>query len=98
MSLAPGSVYFGTLTGAEHLVAHQPPRLEAETCDGHSVTCMIRTTLWPGFRSRNMKGVPEPADMFQAVASSFAASLRYFLFKLPNLQQCKENMPGLTEY
>ena len=88
MCLGPGSVYFGTVTGGMHSVAHQPPRLQHEVLDEHSITVMIRTTLFPGVGARRMKRLPLPAPMFAALASSFVASLSKEPFLLPRLEEC----------
>ena len=88
MRLVPGSVYFGVVTGCRHSVAHQPPRLAQETFKGHSITCMIRCSLFPDFASRRMIRVPLPKEMFEALALSFVASLRKEPWALPSLAEC----------
>ena len=87
-SFVPGSVYLWTGTGAEHQVRHQPPRGPREVHLGHSVTCMLRTTLFPYERSRTMRGVPNPPELFYALASSFMGSLRDECWRLPTLEEC----------
>ena len=89
MSLAPGSVYLGTVTGGLHEVVHGTPRSVHETRLGHSVTCMVRTSLWPAPCGRIMRRLPIPGPMFAAVAQSFVASLREHSFVLPTLEECE---------
>ena len=36
--LVPGTVYFGILTGPEHMVTHSLPKSRQETLDGHSIS------------------------------------------------------------
>ena len=89
MSLAPGSVYLGTITGGLHQVVHGTPRSAHEARLGHSMTCMVRTSLWPAPMGRIMRMSPKPAPMFAAVAQSFVASLREHSFALPSLAECQ---------
>ena len=96
MSLAPGSVYLGTITGGLHQVVHGTPRSAHEARLGHSMTCMVRTSLWPGPRGRIMRMSPKPAPMFAAVAQSFVASLREHSFALPSLAECQA-LPSSAE-
>ena len=87
-SFVPGSVYLGTVTGAQHQVSHLGPRAMCEERGGHSVTCMIRTTLFPKFRSRVMNTTPSPPEFFRALAQSFTQSLQTQEWVLPSLDQC----------
>ena len=87
-SFVPGSVYLGTVTGAPHQVSHLSPRASCEERVGYSVTCMIRTTLFPKFRSRVMNTTPSPPEFFQALAQSFTQSLQTQEWVLPSLDQC----------
>ena len=89
MPMAPGNVYFGVMTGCKHRVQHKMPRAPSETKDDHAVTVMIRTTLWPGPRSRLMKSMPSPKDMFKVVAQSMARSIGRLPWVNPDLETCK---------
>ena len=58
--LAPGSVYMGTLAAPEHQAVHangQNSLLRAR----HSVTLIVRTTLFPYNQSRRMRQMASPA-------------------------------------
>ena len=84
----PGSVYLGTVTGAQHQVSHLPPRDPCEELRGHGVTCMIRTALFPLHRSRVMHATPSPQLFFRALVESFNESLTSQEWVLPSLEQC----------
>ena len=83
----PGSVYLGVLTGCQHQVIHKLPRAEVETCEGHSVTCMLRTTLFAHNQSRLMVSPPKPRALFEAMAASFVSSFANERFQLPTLAE-----------
>ena len=88
LSFVPGSVYLGTVTGAPHQVSHLFPRDSCEELRGHGLTCMIRTALFPLFRSRVMNTTPSPPELFHALVRSFNESLISQAWVLPSLDQC----------
>ena len=87
MPCAPGHVYMGTVTGVAHLVAHKPPRVRREALGEHSVTCMLRTTLFPGPGSHYMKCLPLPQSMYNNLVASFVESLQKEPWALPTLDE-----------
>jgi len=92
LEMSPGSVYLGGFTGPKHQVIHRPPCAPEEVLHGHSVSIMLRTTLFPASRSRCMANVPAPAEMFRAMAASFATSLHSGHWCLPTLAGCETMM------
>ena len=88
----PGSVYLGTLTGPLHQVRHDLPRADCEVHRGHSVSIMLRTTLFPHSRARAMKHVAEP-QFLGCLSRAFAESLRDLPWSLPDLAQCLAHAP-----
>ena len=83
--LAPGSVYLSTLAGPEHQAAHADVQ-DSLLC-GHSVTLVVRTSLFPYNQSRGMKRVAHPAVTFRAVMDGIVASLAN-AWRLPALSDC----------
>ena len=82
----PGSVYLGTLTGPLHEVHHDLPHSPTETCLEHSVSIMIRTSLFPHNRQRAMN-VP-PDAILKRLAQTFSESLRDLPWRMPGLATC----------
>ena len=90
VGLAPGSVYMGTLAGPEHQAAHGDVQ-DSLLC-GHSVTLIVRTSLFPYNQSRLMtKGSAKPAVTFKAVTSEIVASLAGE-WRLPTMAECLLHM------
>ena len=86
-ALAPGSVYLGTLAGPEHQAAHalvQPPD---SLQGGHSVTLIVRTSLFPYNQSRRMKAMANPAITFKAVVEEMVSAFEG-AWRLPTMQEC----------
>ena len=83
--LAPGSVYMGTLAGPEHQAAHADVQ-DSLLC-GHSVTLIVRTSLFPYNQSRRMSQMANPAVTFKAVMGEVVASLAND-WRLPVLSEC----------
>ena len=88
LDLMPGSVYLGVVAGALHQVVHRPPRFPTDALEGHSLTCMIRTTLFPAPRGRIRRRLPLPPKMFDRLATNIVTSLREEPFRLPSLEEC----------
>ena len=82
----PGSVYLGTLTGPLHEVHHDLPHSHTETCLGHSVSIMIRTSLFPHNRQRAMNRPPD--DILRSLAQTFSEALRDLPWRMPGLAMC----------
>ena len=83
--LAPVSVYMGTLAGPEHQAAHADVQ-DSLLC-GHSVTLIVRTSLFPYNQSRRMGQMANPAVTFKAVVGEVVASLAND-WRLPVLSEC----------
>ena len=98
LSLSPGSVYLGTLTGHRHQVLHRLPRAEAEAKDTHSITVMVRTTLFPAPRAHCMARMPNPVPMFLALAASFVQSINEEPWRLPSLEECENMVASANPY
>ena len=87
VGLAPGSVYIGTFTGPEHQAAHTA--VQDSLQGGHSVTLILRTSLFPYDKSRGMKQVATPAAVLYALVAEFAAELgAAACWRLPTLEEC----------
>ena len=91
VQLLPGSVYVGTLTGPEHQVVHMLPRASAECCDDHSVTIMVRTTLFPHNMARTMKNLPVPKAMFEALTSAVRHTIASASWRFPSHCLCQRH-------
>ena len=89
MPQMPGSVYLGTLTGCLHQVLHDTPRASSETLQGHSITLMARTSLFPHNRARNMNTFGD-SDLVKCLAQAFSEALRDQTWILPSRQQCEQ--------
>ena len=70
VEMVPGSVYLGTLTGAEHQVQHLRARASHELCEDFAITVMIRTTLFPYNQARVMAHLPQPESLYIAMAKA----------------------------
>ena len=93
----PGSVYVGTLTGCLHQVLHDEPRASCEARAGHSVSLMVRTTLFPHNRARNGGPFSDP-ELVKCLAHAFSEALRDQVWVLPTLRQCQQALaPALPE-
>jgi hypothetical protein len=95
----PGTVYISQLTGPHHQAIHE----KSATCellvlDGHrlSVAFQFRTALFARNRSRNRNATPSPPAFFQALTSSFAASLAEIPLEFPTLAQCESILSAGT--
>ena len=93
MSLAntPGTFDLGNLTGARHQVIHRQ-------CGHHdlayvpgvgfrTVTIMMRTGLFPFFRSRNKDCLPKPPGLFSTLSNTFLQSMQLPGLRLPTLEE-----------
>ena len=80
----------GTLAGPEHQAAHGD--VQDSLLGGHSVTLIVRTSLFPYERSRLMiKGSAKPAVTFEAITSELVASLADE-WRLPTMAECDMQM------
>ena len=85
----PGSVYLGTATGAHHQVSHVETRHPEEMLRAHSVSCILRTCLFPHNRARCMSTTPNPVAFFRELATGFTMHLSTERLVLPTLAQCQ---------
>ena len=93
VGLAPGSVYLGTFSGPDHQASHAA--VQDSLLRGHSVTLIIRTSLFPYNQSRRMNSVANPPAVFFAMVEEFVAELGASVcWRLPTLSQCMAQMPG----
>ena len=91
MENIPGTFYIGTFTGPWHQVVHKDaPRYEyLQAAAGDlSVTCMMRTSLFPGSWSRLKNTTPSPIPMFEALAAAFTRYLQTEELHLPSMGDC----------
>ena len=88
----PGSIYLGTLTGAEHQVCHTEAAplelLEVPSLGNLSSTVMMRSSLFPHDYKFSKRATPD--DDFLCVARSFVRSISQAKFQLPTLHDCEE--------
>ena len=84
--LAPGSVYLGTLAGPEHQAVHGSVQQDS-LLEGHSVTLIVRTSLFPYNQSRRMKQMASPAITFKAVVSELVSAFEG-AWRLPTMAEC----------
>jgi hypothetical protein len=94
---APGTVYFGSLTGPEHQVFHQSCSedglLNFSAYGPSSVSIMLRTALFPYVRSRTRKGMPYPARLFSLIEFRARQLFATSSFILPSLDECLHFLP-----
>ena len=88
----PGVVYFGSLTGPEHEVFHEEACADdMMTLPGFgscSVSVMFRTALFPYYRSRTRKRVPDPRQFVHLVQKAARVRFQGHGFELPSLDEC----------
>ena len=84
--LAPGSVYLGTLAGPEHQAAHA--EVQDSVHGGHSVTLIVRTSLFPYNQSRLMSQVAKPVITFEAIVSEIVSAFEAG-WRLPTMAECE---------
>ena len=82
-------MYFGNVTGAAHQVTHVAGSHPDELLRAHSLSCMLRTCLFPHNRARQLNGTPSPQPFFQALCASFTESLLSESFVLPTMEMCR---------
>ena len=91
VEMVPGSVYIGTLTGAEHQVQHLRARASHELCEDFAITVMIRTTLFPYNQARVMAHLPQPESLYIAMAKAAGFALSSQTWSLPTLAMADEH-------
>ena len=88
VGLAPGSVCLVTVSGPDHQASHAVA--QDSLLRGHSVTLIIRTSLFPYNQSRRMNAVANPPAVLYAVVEEFVAELgATACWRLPTLSQCQ---------
>ena len=98
----PGSVYIGQLTGPEHQVFHRQcsdaELLDASPLGMTSVTVMLRTDLFPYFKSRLRNRLPTPKAALFRLAFVFREALVAHDWVLPKLEACRHMHMGQGEH
>ena len=88
----PGTVYFGPLIGPYHQVFHEDARphelIDFPGFGCCSVSVMIRTALFPHFRSRTRKRIPHPKALFALIEKAARDMFLQDTSLLPSLGEC----------
>ena len=97
----PGTVYLGQLTGAKHQVTHvhcdDDELVRLPNCGDMSCTLIMRTSLFPHNRSRQMNTTPAPPEVFEILHTVFRQVSARCAWRLPSLADCKRAEALLLE-
>ena len=96
-----GTTHYGNLIGPTYQVSHrhceQNDLVFIPGIGYRTVTIMMRTGLFPHFRSRNMDDLPKPPALFTSLIGSFVQSMQLPGLRIPTLEEYLMEQSGLAE-